>query len=132
VNPFAFTFLLLGILCFPGAMYVGGFNGVWLLGVVFILACLIIQAFSAAPDDSVDLSRLDELYGVGQRFDLTELSDEELEAVGQDRLDDARAHIGEPGFEAAIDRHAEVVAEQERRLNILRARVGWVWPEEVA
>lgn len=68
-----------------------------------------------------DIARAD---AYAQPLDLTALTDEQLEAVRQDRLDVARAALGTPDFHPAIDRHTEVARELDRRLDAQRRRLG--------
>ena len=50
MNRLAFILLLLGIACLPGALLLGGHNGLSLLGVLFALLALVIQVTRPKED----------------------------------------------------------------------------------
>lgn len=50
MNPIALVFLILGVACLPGALMLGGHNGLTLLGVLFTLLALVIQVTRPRED----------------------------------------------------------------------------------
>lgn len=121
-------------------------TGLALLGLVFLAVWLwgigVFRGDFWIADGPTDVSRLDRLDRIQEPLDLTTLTTDELEAVRQDRLDIAKAILTEQDcvndpiarltFDNAIDRHAEVVLELNRRAAKLAKSVGRTWPGEVA
>ena len=66
----ALVLLILAIACLPGALAVGGMNGLWFVGILLTGASIIAAYAAHAPliseDDPQALSRLDSLDGVGE------------------------------------------------------------------
>jgi len=157
MNKVALTLVLFAVyLLIVGA--VTGLAWLCLVGMLIGLAGVVIFALTDAPLIETDApSRLDRLDGVtewdrdeGARAefiddyldgDLSRMTIEQLEAEARELLTTARTLLEGPDWnepstrlalDAAMERHAEVGVELDRRLTELRKSTGWTWPKEVA